>query len=259
MCQRGHGAYLCAAVVAWVLAGAFRVDAADMPAPAPGYAVKAPARVPATPPPVSPFYVGGAISWVHHTGYLPIWSSAAEPPVADGNNVQQYGVGGKVFAGYQMYDWLRLEGEIHYLGAASFTSTYWTGFSAISINREESYALAGTLVFVSPPLSSWSIPTIVPTYLLFRIGPAYKDINQTGAAGAFHEGTLAGVVGAAIEYRITPHWFARLEYEYISTAIFGPREEVSEFRGLLYLNLGGTRNVVNVMHTPLSLTMGYNF
>ena len=87
----------------------------------------------------------------------------------------------------QVVDWLRLEAAFHYLGSANFFSSFFLpglpGVEAPSFNTEKSYALAGSVVFVSPPLASWSIPTSVPTYLLFRVGAAGKDINQTGAAG----------------------------------------------------------------------------
>ena len=88
----------------------------------------------------------------------------------------------------------------------------------------------------------------------------YKDITQTTSiVGTFHEGALAGVVGAALEFHMTPHWFGRIEYEFISTALTGPSESAPALRGLFRVNLGGTHNVVNVMNTPLSVTIGYNF
>jgi opacity protein-like surface antigen len=248
-----------AAVVVFV--AALSGNATDLPVPVPP-AAKAPVQVKA-PAPVSRFYIGAGGGGVHHTGYLPAWSLAGEPPAANGFNVQQYGMGGKVYAGYEVYDWLRLEGAFHYLGSANFLSAFFPpglpGVRALSVNTETSYALAGSVVFVSPPLSRWSIPTYVPTFMLFRVGVAGKDINQTGNAGSFEERTLAGVLGTGFEFRLTPNWFARLEYEYLSTAIGGPRMSVSEFRGLFHANFGGTQNVVNVMHTPLSASIGYRF
>lgn len=258
MCQRGKGTYL-AAVAAFFFGGALSGTAADLPAPAPQYA-KAPVQLKA-PAPVSRFYVGIGVGGVHHTGYLPGWSLASEPPRQQGFNVQQYALGGKIYAGYVIYDWLRVEGAFHYLGSADFPSIYWVapGVPALSFNTEKSYALAGSFVFVSPPLSTWSIPTYVPTYLLLRVGAAGKDINQTGNAGSFEETTLAAVVGAGFEFRPTRSWFARLEYEHLSTAIGGPRMRVPELRGLFNLDIGGTQNIVNVMHTPLSVSVGHYF
>lgn len=252
--------YSLAAAAALVLVGALSGNAADLPAPPPPYVAKAPVELKAASP-VSHFYIGGGIGGVHHTGYLPPWSLAGQPPTDNGFNVQRYALGEKVFAGYEIYDWLRLEGAFHYLGSADFLSAYYLpgAVSALSFNTEKSYALAGSFVFVSPPLSSWSIPTYVPTYLLFRVGAAGKDINQTGTAGSFEERTLAAVLGTGFEFRLTPNWFARLEYEYLSTAIGGPRTTVSEFRGLLNVQIGGTQNVVNVMHTPLSVSVAYRF
>jgi hypothetical protein len=34
---------------------------------------------------------------------------------------------------------------------------------------------------------------------------------------------------------------------------------VPGFKGLYHVTIGGTHRVVNVMHTPLALTVGYNF
>ncbi len=261
MARRGKSAYSLAAAAAVVLAGVLTGNATDLPAPPP-LPAKAPVQVKA-PAPVSHFYIGAGGGGVHHTGYLPAWSLAAQPPSNSGFNVQQYGLGGKVYAGYEVYDWLRLEGAFHYLGSANFFSTYnlpgLVGVGAPSLNTEKSYALAGSVVFVSPPLSSWSIPTYLPTYLLFRVGVAGKDINQTGNAGSFEEKTLAGMVGAGFEFRLTPSWFARLEYEYLSTAIGGPTMSVPELHGLFHAHFGGTQNVINVMHTPLSASVGYRF
>jgi opacity protein-like surface antigen len=260
MCRRSKAAYSLAAAAALVLIGALSGNASDLPAPPPPYDAKAPVVVKA-PEPASHFYIGAGMGGVHHTGYLPPWSLAGEPPANNGFNVQQYILGGKVYGGFEIYDWLRLEGAFHYLGAAHFPSDFFLpgGGTALSINTEKSYALAGSVVFVSPPLSSWSIPTFVPTYLLARVGVAGKDITQTGLAGSWEERTLAGVLGAGFEFRLSPNWFARLEYEYLSTAIGGPRVTVPEFRGLFNLAIGGTQNVVNVMHTPLSVGVGYRF
>src|SRR5262245_30432318 len=118
MSQRRIIAYFSAAVAACLLAGAFRAGAADLPPP--DFPVQATAPVVA-PEPISPFYVGGGISAVHHTGYLPEGSLAASPG-PQGFNVQRYALGDKIFAGYEVYDWLRLEGAVHYLGSANFVS-----------------------------------------------------------------------------------------------------------------------------------------
>jgi opacity protein-like surface antigen len=209
-----------AAVAVFVVLTTLSGNAADLPAPPPPYDAKAPVEVKA-PAPVSRFYIGAGIGGVHHTGYLPAISLAAQPPSREGFNVQQYALGGKLYAGYVIYDWLRVEGAFHYLGAADFESFYYRQPGAIStpsFNTEKSYAVAGSFVFVSPPLSAWSIPTYVPIYLLLRVGAAGKDISQTGNAGSFEEITFAALVGAGFEFRITPSWFARLEYEYLSTA-----------------------------------------
>jgi hypothetical protein len=247
------------AVTAFCLGGFCRAFAADLPSEPP--VVKAPDVV-ASPSILSPYYVGGAFSWTHHTGYLPVNSLAG--PSWNGLevwNVGQYTPGGKVFAGYRFTSNWQVEGAFHYLGTASFMSGLPNAGTIIPLtNQERSWAVAGSVIYAFPPLSDLVGPTPIPMHLLLRFGLAYKDITQdTSLVGRFHEGTLAGVVGAALEFRMTPHWFTRIEYEFISTALTGPSESVPALRGLFRVNLGGTHNVVNVMNTPLSLTLGYNF
>jgi hypothetical protein len=102
-----------------------------------------------------------------------------------------------------------------------------------------------------------------------RLGLAYKDVTQTSLtladliqgrpAETFQEGFLAGVLGAMVEWWFTQRLFARFEYEFISTAIGGPPEAVPELRGLFKASFGSTRRVVNLMNTPLSVSLGGNF
>jgi hypothetical protein len=208
----------------------------------------------------SPFYAGVGVSSVHHTGYLPDSSAVAPPPgFGGGYNVEAYALGGKVFGGYQINPLFRVEAAFHDLGRASFGSVVSRQGALLRIvNTEESFALAGSVIYVTPELSRW-VPPLGNTNLLFRVGLAYKDIHQTSGPAKFSEGALAAVVGVSIEHRITPTWFGRLEYEHIGTALTGPSETVPELRGLIHVDLGGTRNVVNVMHTPLSVSIGHNF
>ena len=98
----------------------------------------------------------------------------------------------------------------------------------------------------------------MPIHVFVRLGLAYKDITHEAADGTFREGTLAAVFGAGLEYRLPNNLFVRLEYEHISVAIGGP---VQSFRAMsaIPVAVGGTERVVNVMHTPLALTLGANF
>ena len=212
--------------------------AADVPARgAPGELAAVPVN---KAQPVTSFarhYVGGALNWAHHTGYVPNTSW----------DVEHYTFGAKVFGGYRINDHVAVEIAYHYLGRAPFDE----GFAVPSYER--SHALSGSVVIVSPWVSSWA-----PIHVFVRLGLAYKDITHEAVVETFHEGTLAGVLGAGLEYRLPSNLFVRFEYEFISTAIGGSVQTVPTL-GLFPVNVGGTRRVINVMHTPLALTLGANF
>jgi opacity protein-like surface antigen len=206
-------------------------------APAPIYKV--------APPPVpswSRYYVGAAANWVHHTGYVPESDWSAE----------RYDFGGKLFGGYRFNETVSFEVAYHYLGKVSF----FEGSPILS--EEQSYALSGSAVFLSPALSTWAGPTNFPIHGFLRLGLAYKDIKHVSVAGSFHEGVLSGVLGAGLELRLTSNVFVRLEYEFLSSAIGGPSRPVPILNSLTTVSFGGTQRAINVMHTPLALTLGIN-
>jgi hypothetical protein len=220
-------------------------DIALPPPPAP--AVDPP---PVLPPQVDPaysrFYVGGAFNWVHHTGYVPNTATQAD--------TAEYTIGFKVFGGYRFTAQNSVEVAYHHLGKVSI--------EGLPIpTTEQSWAISGSFVHVSPPFSQWIGPGPLNDYLhaFVRLGLAYKHIEQDSAVGTLDEGILSAVIGAGIEARFTPQWFARLEYEYISTAIGGPPQRVPGFKGLYSVTIGGTYRTINVMNTPIALTLGYNF
>jgi hypothetical protein len=79
---------------------------------------------------------------------------------------------------------------------------------------------------------------------------------QNGVDGSFREGFLSGVLGAGVEFKITPRIFTRVEVEHLSTAIGGPPQATPVARGLTTFTIGGTRNVVNLMNTEIMLSAG---
>src|SRR5438067_118078 len=120
------------------------------------------------PPPVAPaykapdpvltgFYLGGALNNTHHTGYVPLSQNSAE----------QYALGFKVFGGYRFTDGIRFEAAYHYLGKIQFDEG-----SPIE-STEQSWAVSGSAVLMTPELSRWVGPGYVPTYFFLRIGLAY--------------------------------------------------------------------------------------
>ena len=189
------------------------------------------------------YYAGAAISWVHHSGYVP------HSPM--GADTQEYGLGGKAFAGIRLDPSWQLEVTYYYLG-----ETEIAGLSLPA--KEQSYAVSGSVLYLSPPMPQF-FPRILSWHVLGRLGVAHKWITQTSDAEKLTEGTFAAVFGVGAEFRLTPQLFARFEYEHLSTAIGGPRQSVPALKGLFRTDFGGTENVINVMHTPLSFTLGVNF
>ena len=167
-------------------------------------------------------------------------------------SAERYAFGGKIFGGYRLNETVSFEAAYHYLGKVSF----FEGSPILS--EEQSYALSGSAVFLSPALSTWAGPTNFPIHGFLRLGLAYKDIKHFSVAGTFHEGVLSGVLGAGLELRLTSNVFVRLEYEFLSTAIGGPSRPVPIFNSLTTVSFGGTQRAINVMHTPLALTLGIN-
>jgi opacity protein-like surface antigen len=203
----------------------------------------APARAQSIVP--SPYrgYVGVGGNVAHHTGYMP------NSPY----NAEMWTPGAKLFAGYRVNDWLALETTYHYLGTSQFDEN--VGVRA----RETSQSFSASVIFRTQPISRWVGSTLVPTRLLARLGLARKLIHQTSIVQTNTEFTTAAVVGLGVEFDITDRIFIRAEYEYISTAIGGPLQRVSGLAGLYYVTVGGTHRVVNAMHTPLSVSVGWRF
>ena len=225
-----------------------QAQAADIALPAPAPEVAAPTVAPIQPSTLVPsrFYVGGAFNWVHHSGYVPNTTTQAD--------TAQYTVGFKVFGGFRFSDVNAVEVAYHHLGRVKIEGLP-------DETHEQSYAISGSVVYVSPAFSQWIGPGPGYEYLhaMLRLGLAYKHIEQISAIGTIDEGILSGVIGAGVEARFTPQFFGRIEYEFLSTAIGGPPQSVPGFKGLINVKIGGTNRVINVMNTPLAFTLGYNF
>jgi hypothetical protein len=168
------------------------------------------------------WYLGGGLTETHHTGYTPGNLAA----------IEKYQSGGKGIVGYRFLPRAQVEFAYHYLGEASF----FEGSPVLS--RERSRALVGSLIYVSPPLSDFGIPTLLPMNVLLRVGLGYKRVRHAAFVGTFHEGFLAANIGAALEILLTKTCFIRIEYEFINKSF------------------GGTNRVIDVMHTPLAVTIG---
>jgi hypothetical protein len=243
----GVGLVGCCAALLAALVVSHPASAADLPPPP---APPAPPVYKAPDVPLetwSHFYIGGALNRTHHTGYVP-----AQPGQPQEFSAQQYAWGFKVFGGYRFTENVAIEAAYHHLGQVSFFegNPIWS--------TEHSYAVSGSVVLTSPALSRWIGPTWVPVYFFTRFGLAYKDITHVSVFGTFNEGILSGVFGAGFEFRPTQNMFVRLEYEFLSTAIGGPPMSIPALNSLFNITFGGTHRAINVMNTPLALTVGVN-
>src|SRR5262249_25133707 len=130
-----------ACCIAPLFAGAAR--ATDLPPP-----VYKPAPVPPPPPPPvlwSTWYVGGAVNWGDHTGYVPIPRTSANSPYS----AEAYTFGGKVFGGYRINPFIQIELAYHYLGEIKFFE------GAQPWSHERSQAVAASAMFFSRNLSPY--------------------------------------------------------------------------------------------------------
>jgi hypothetical protein len=202
--------------------------------------------------PVSRFYVGGSIAWVHHTGYVPHKSKV--PPI-EADAVDAYVWGGKAFGGYRIADWIQVETGFHYLGNAPFTEGFGT---ATYTSWVRSYAFSGSFVFAFPPLTYFLGPNSLPLHVFLRAGLAYKNVRHQSVFATNEEGMLSGVLGLGIEYKLTPRLFTRLEVEHLTTAIGGPSQTTPLIKGTVPVSFGGTNNVANVMNTQIMLSLASN-
>ena len=167
-------------------------------------------------------YVGVGGSYIHHTGYDRDTVLSAE----------QWEIGGKAFGGLEITPALNAEVAYHYLNKTPLKPEL---FGA----TEQSYAVAGTLMLFT---KRFQLPWFTHRWFV-RGGAAYKHITEDnilnpGPIRQVEDG-VAAVVGGGVEIEFTNSLFGRVEYEYISKV--------------------GTKNAINVQHTPISASLGIKF
>jgi hypothetical protein len=177
------------------------------------------------PPPAPIYYIGAGGNYVHHTGYVPGTKSAAEKWV----------VGGKAFAGVNVFEWAKVEVTYFYLSQSRFTMTPLTTTAS-----EQSNAAAGSVIICCVWLHQW-VNSPFRTGVFGRFGGVYKWINYRSPVDTFDEGGFSYVLGFGAEVDVTSWAFFRVEYEYISKVV------------------SGTKNAIDVQHTPISLALGLRF
>jgi hypothetical protein len=167
-------------------------------------------------------YVGAGGSYIHHTGY------DRDTPLS----AEQWEIGAKAFGGFMVTPALNVEVAYHYLNKTPLKPEL---FGA----TEQSYAVAGSVMLFT---KRFQLPWFTHRWFV-RGGAAYKHITEDnilnpGPVRQVEDG-LAAVVGGGVEIEFTNSLFGRVEYEYISKV--------------------GTKNAINVQHTPISASLGIRF
>ena len=140
-------------------------------------------------------------------------------------SLEQWEFSGKLLAGAFYAKRAAIEIAYYRLG----TSPFFGG-----PGKETSNAVAASVLWFTPML----VPNWFPMRLYIRGGAGYKWISDNNGAGLIQrEDGIAYLIGGGLDVPITNAWAARIEYEYMSKI--------------------GTRQAVNVQHTPISLTVYY--
>jgi outer membrane immunogenic protein len=172
-------------------------------------------------------YIGAGASYVHHTG------RDGDHPIS----TEKYEPGGKVFAGAFLNDWIAVETAYNYLGRAPATRLSPVGLVP---THETSSSIGASALAFSDPLFPWwdGLRSVAELRLFSRAGLAYKMTEERG--GGFSRSDSGPVlnVGSGLQVDFQQA-FLRVEYEYLS------RVE--------------THRVIDIRHTPLSLSAGVKF
>lgn len=168
-------------------------------------------------------YIGGGYVLTHHTGYTPT------PP----GEVKNWNFGGKAFAGLRLNGMFSTELTYMHLGRSTLETPD---------GKESAYAVVLSVI-ASQPLSElpWlDAPVFQNVGFFVKAGPAFRRVKQR-IAGApdISDQRLTYAIGAGLQYDFAEGLFLRGEYEY----------------------LGKLRSdrIINVQHTPLSVSVGFRF
>ncbi|ABZ75550.1 OmpA/MotB domain protein [Shewanella halifaxensis HAW-EB4] len=142
------------------------------------------------------FYLGAKAGQMHYQNACESWSISC-----DGNDV---GFGG--FVGYQAWQYLGFETAYLDLGEAV------AHYSESGVNNTYTGSMKG-----------WEISAVTrfslsESFELFaKAGSVYWDGDNRGPQSRNSDSDWAPMLGAGVEYQLSPSWVARLEYQYIDS------------------------------------------
>ncbi|WP_038176787.1 outer membrane beta-barrel protein [Vibrio pacinii] len=183
----------------------------------------------------SEFYVGGKLG-------AAIFD---DPCSANSLSCDDVSGGASVYGGYQLNDWLAVEGGYDYLGGPlatypaigqpSSSVDYDALVQGIELGLKADYALNDrVVVFGKGGTFLWQLD---------------KEANEPVVGSVSDSGTGASLMlGTGAEYRLSPNWITRLEYQYIN----GVGDDVTGSSDVHFVSLGlNYRFGASSTHTPL--------
>ncbi|MFG6656109.1 porin OmpA [Scandinavium sp. M-37] len=149
------------------------------------------------------WYGGAKFGWSHYADVSGNKNFNESLNASNDFNVDHDNVGGGVFGGYQINDWLAVEGGYDYLGNAQFNGNHGVNGAkmksqGLQLSLKTSYALT----------SDWD--------LYGRFGAmGYRAETDVAGKNNFETG-VRPVVAAGTEYAFNKNWAGRLEYQWVS-------------------------------------------
>ncbi|MCS2152839.1 porin OmpA [Scandinavium goeteborgense] len=149
------------------------------------------------------WYAGAKFGWSHYADVSGNKDFNDSLSASNDFNVDHDNVGGGVFGGYQITDWLAVEGGYDYLGNMQFN-----GNNGVNGAKMKSQGLQLSLKTSYALTDDWD--------LYGRFGAmGYRAETDVAGHNKFETG-VRPVVAAGTEYAFTKNWAGRLEYQWVS-------------------------------------------
>ncbi|QKN80355.1 porin OmpA [Scandinavium goeteborgense] len=149
------------------------------------------------------WYAGAKFGWSHYADVSGNKDFNDSLSASNDFNVDHDNVGGGVFGGYQITNWLAVEGGYDYLGNMQFN-----GNNGVNGAKMKSQGLQLSLKTSYALTDDWD--------LYGRFGAmGYRAETDVAGHNKFETG-VRPVVAAGTEYAFTKNWAGRLEYQWVS-------------------------------------------
>ncbi|MEJ5073306.1 porin OmpA [Enterobacter ludwigii] len=149
------------------------------------------------------WYAGAKFGWSHYADVSGNKNFNENLNASNDFNVDHDNVGGGVFGGYQITNWLAVEGGYDYLGNMQFN-----GNNGVNGAKMKSQGLQLSLKTSYALTDDWD--------LYGRFGAmGYRAETDVAGKNKFETG-VRPLVAAGTEYAFTKNWAGRLEYQWVS-------------------------------------------